>query len=106
MSRSIDLTASTPADRAICFGEAFRDVQMVKQDICADGQMMTTVTLEGAQVLLVGDPLEALAGYYLPRHAGQRYPCDGGGTVAYSTALFEKGMAFVAGLKPSRSTKS
>lgn len=97
---TVDLRGSTAEDRVLCFGEAFRDVRMVKFETCAIGQMMTTVILDGQTVLLVGDPEDALAAYYEPFHPGQRYQCDGGGTVAYSRALHERAVQYLDSLAP------
>ena len=57
----MDLTTATPDDKAACFGEAFRHVRMLNFRTSATGVMLTTVLLNGATVVLVGDPDEALA---------------------------------------------
>lgn len=97
---TVDLLNSTPDDRVACFGEAFRKVRMVKFEMCAIGQMMTTVILDGQTVLLVGDPEEALSSYHQPAYPGQRYQCEGGGTVVYSQALHERAVRYLDSLAP------
>lgn len=57
----MDLTTATPDDKAACFGEAFRHVRMLNFRTSATGVLLTTVLLNGAPVVLVGDPEEALA---------------------------------------------
>lgn len=59
----IDLTKATPQDRVVCFGEAFRLVQMVCVWTTPAGEVLTRVILDGRPVTLVGDPEKALAVY-------------------------------------------
>lgn len=59
----MDLTTATPDDKAACFGEAFRTVDMIDFKTSHGGVMLTRVMLDGAPVCLVGDPDEALARY-------------------------------------------
>lgn len=58
---AMDLTHATPDDKASCFGEAFRDVQMLNFKTSHGGVMLTRIMLDGHPVTLVGDPEEALA---------------------------------------------
>lgn len=59
----MDLTTATPDDKAACFGEAFRHVQMGSLWTTPAGEVLTRVVLDGRPVTLVGDPETALAVY-------------------------------------------
>ncbi|SDN51519.1 hypothetical protein [Polaromonas sp. JS666] len=93
----MDLSKATPDERTSCFGEAFRDVQMVGLKTDATGTLFTTVILDGQTVLLVGDPEEALANYYNPFYPGQKCPCDGGGMVVWTKSQHEEALKCLNG---------